>query len=118
MSDSTPKLPHGELPPIPEGCGILPVAENRIAPGPHPELLDQLPEGFVPHLWMKLRPLPTRFRTMPWSRPAAVCWPAPMPSPPGFCSLAPPQPGLLVDPTVPPGPLEWLTALSAPVRCC
>jgi FtsH-binding integral membrane protein len=46
MSDST--LPHGELPPIPDGCGILPVAENRIAHGPHPELLDALPEGYAP----------------------------------------------------------------------
>ena len=49
MNDSTPKPPHGELPPIPEGCGILPVAENRIAPVPRPELLDQLPEGFQQH---------------------------------------------------------------------
>lgn len=45
MSDST--LPHGELPPIPDGCGILPVAENRIARGPHPELLDLVPEEFA-----------------------------------------------------------------------
>jgi FtsH-binding integral membrane protein len=45
MSD--PILPHGELPPIPDGCGILPVAENRIARGPHPELLDLVPEGFA-----------------------------------------------------------------------
>lgn len=43
-----PSLPHGELPPIPDGCGILPVAENRIARGPHPELLDVVPEGFRP----------------------------------------------------------------------
>jgi FtsH-binding integral membrane protein len=46
MSD--PKLPHGQLPPIPDGCGMLPIAENRIARGPHPELLDVLPEGFEP----------------------------------------------------------------------
>ncbi len=46
MSD--PTLRRGELPPIPEGCGILPVAENRIARGPHPERLDLPPEGFVP----------------------------------------------------------------------
>ena len=46
MSD--PNLPHGQLPPIPDGCGILPIAENRIARGPHPELLDALPEGFEP----------------------------------------------------------------------
>jgi FtsH-binding integral membrane protein len=39
-------LRHGELPPIPDGCGILPVAENRIAFGPHPQLLDVLPEGY------------------------------------------------------------------------
>jgi FtsH-binding integral membrane protein len=43
-----PSLPHGELPPIPDGCGILPVAENRIARGPHPQLLDAVPEGFLP----------------------------------------------------------------------
>src|SRR5208337_4067640 len=42
------KLPHGQLPPIPDGCGILPVAENRIARGPHPELLDAVPEGYAP----------------------------------------------------------------------
>ena len=47
MSD--PSLPHGELPPIPDGCGILPIAENRIARGPHPELLDAVSEGF--HRW-------------------------------------------------------------------
>ncbi len=41
-----PNLPHGQLPPIPEGCGIMPIAENRIARGPRPELLDALPEGF------------------------------------------------------------------------
>jgi FtsH-binding integral membrane protein len=46
MTEST--LPHGELPPIPDGSGILPVAENRIARGPHPELLDAVPEGFAP----------------------------------------------------------------------
>ena len=46
MSDTS--LPHGQLPPIPDGCGILPVAENRIARGPHPELLDVVPEGFAP----------------------------------------------------------------------
>jgi len=45
MSDSG--LPHGELPPIPDGCGILPIAENRIARGPHPELLDVVPEGYA-----------------------------------------------------------------------
>jgi hypothetical protein len=43
-----PYLPHGQLPPIPEGCGIMPIAENRIAQGPHPELLDTLPEGIAP----------------------------------------------------------------------
>jgi FtsH-binding integral membrane protein len=43
-----PSLPPGELPPIPDGCGILPVAENRIARGPHPQLLDVVPEGFPP----------------------------------------------------------------------
>jgi FtsH-binding integral membrane protein len=46
MSD--PSLPHGQLPPIPDGCGILPVAENRIARGPHPELLDSVPDRFPP----------------------------------------------------------------------
>lgn len=45
MSDSL--LPHGQLPPIPDGCGIMPIAENRIARGPHPELLDLVPEGFA-----------------------------------------------------------------------
>jgi FtsH-binding integral membrane protein len=44
MSD--PSLPHGQLPPIPEGCGIMPIAENRIARGKQPELLDLPPEGF------------------------------------------------------------------------
>jgi len=43
-----PSQPYGELPPIPDGCGILPIAENRIARGPHPELLDVVPEGFRP----------------------------------------------------------------------
>lgn len=47
MSD--PNLPHGQLPPIPDGCGIMPIAENRIARGPHPELLDVVPEGYAPH---------------------------------------------------------------------
>jgi FtsH-binding integral membrane protein len=47
-SVTDPTLPPGELPPIPDGCGILPVAENRIARGPHPELLDVVPEGFSP----------------------------------------------------------------------
>jgi hypothetical protein len=28
-----PKLPPGQLPPIPEGCGILPMPENRMAVG-------------------------------------------------------------------------------------
>jgi len=37
-----------ELPPIPDGCGILPIAENRIAHGPHPEVLDVVPEGYTP----------------------------------------------------------------------
>jgi len=46
MSD--PSLPHGQLPPIPDGCGIMPIAENRIARGPHPEVLDILPAGFAP----------------------------------------------------------------------
>ncbi|MDR3765313.1 MAG: Bax inhibitor-1 family protein [Acidobacteriota bacterium] len=44
MKDSAP-LP-GKLPPIPDGSGILPVAENRIAHGPAPELLDAVPAGF------------------------------------------------------------------------
>ncbi len=43
-----PRLLHGQLPPIPEGCGILPIAENRIARGPHPELLDAVPDGYAP----------------------------------------------------------------------
>jgi hypothetical protein len=46
MSD--PHLPHGQLPPIPDGCGIMPIAENRIARGPHPELLDVVPDGYAP----------------------------------------------------------------------
>jgi FtsH-binding integral membrane protein len=46
-SMSDPTLPHGQLPPIPEGCGIMPVAENRIARGPRPELLDAVPEQFI-----------------------------------------------------------------------
>jgi FtsH-binding integral membrane protein len=45
MSD--PTLPHGQLPPILEGSGIMPIAENRIARGPHPELLDLPPAGFA-----------------------------------------------------------------------
>lgn len=55
MSD--PRLAHGELPPIPDGCGILPVAENRIARGPHPELLDVVPEQFA-HTALDSAPLP------------------------------------------------------------
>ena len=47
MSDNG-QLRRGQLPPIPEGSGILPVAENRISPGPHPEQLDLVPEGFAP----------------------------------------------------------------------
>jgi FtsH-binding integral membrane protein len=46
MTDST--LPPGELPPIPDGCGILPVAENRIARGPHPVLLESKPLNSTP----------------------------------------------------------------------
>lgn len=46
MTDSC--LQRAPLPPIPEGCGIMPVAENRIARGPCPELLEVLPEGFAP----------------------------------------------------------------------
>lgn len=45
MSD--PNLPHGQLPPIPDGCGIMPIAENRIARDPHPELLDLVPEAYA-----------------------------------------------------------------------
>lgn len=57
MSDTT--LPHGELPPIPDGCGILPVAENRIARGPHPELLDVVPEEFAAaHVALDSTPAP------------------------------------------------------------
>jgi FtsH-binding integral membrane protein len=47
MSDSSPsdsRLPPGILPPIPDGCGILPVAENYIHRGPHPELLGVVPQ--------------------------------------------------------------------------
>ena len=40
---SSPILPHGQLPPIPEGCGILPIADNR-SRGPHSTLLDLPPE--------------------------------------------------------------------------
>lgn len=59
-----PNLPQGQLPPIPDGCGILPIAENQIACAPHPapgtglrsgsrsglpsELLDVLPEPSAP----------------------------------------------------------------------
>ncbi|MGA3126908.1 MAG: Bax inhibitor-1 family protein [Candidatus Korobacteraceae bacterium] len=46
MSD--PNLQHGQLPPIPDGCGILPIAENRIARGSQPELLEVVPEGYAP----------------------------------------------------------------------
>jgi len=38
-----------KLPPVPEGCGILPVAENRIATGTQPELLDVISEESAPH---------------------------------------------------------------------
>jgi len=51
MPDSTvsaSKRGRSQLPEIPEGCGILPVAENRIAWGPRPELLDAAPEGYAP----------------------------------------------------------------------
>ena len=41
-----PILPRRQLPPIPDGSGIMPIAENRIARGPHAELLDLPPEGF------------------------------------------------------------------------
>src|ERR1700681_4463145 len=43
-----PILPHRQLPPIPDGSGIMPISENRIARGPHAELLDLPPEGFAP----------------------------------------------------------------------
>ncbi len=51
-----PKLPHGPWLPIPDGCGVLPIAENRIArcqdPASHSgsqlELLEAPPEGSTP----------------------------------------------------------------------
>ena len=55
-----PSLSHDALPPIPDGCGILPIAENLITPNPYPashsgprpgpglELLEALPEGVTP----------------------------------------------------------------------
>jgi FtsH-binding integral membrane protein len=116
MSDSTPKLPHGELPPIPEGCGILPVAENRIAPGPHPELLDQLPEGFVPHPLDEAPPtadeVPDDALEQASRRVLARAYALSA----GLLLVGAAAAWSTVDPTVPPGPLEWLTALSAPVR--
>jgi FtsH-binding integral membrane protein len=39
-------LPSCKIPPIPDGCGIVPMAENRIAP--HPEPVDIPPEDFAP----------------------------------------------------------------------
>ncbi len=116
MSDSTPKLPHGELPPIPEGCGILPVAENRIATGPHPELLDQLPEGFVPHPLDEAPPtadeVPDDALEQASRRVLARAYALSA----GLLLVGAAAAWSTVDPTVPPGPLEWLTALSAPVR--
>jgi hypothetical protein len=47
-SMSDPGQQHRQLPPIPDGSGILPIAENRIARGPCPELLDVPPEGWSP----------------------------------------------------------------------
>ena len=32
---------------MPHGCGILPIAENRITRGPHPEVLDVVSEGYA-----------------------------------------------------------------------
>jgi uncharacterized protein len=46
MTDPRPL--HGRLPPIPDGSGTLPIAENCIARSPHPELPDLPPEGFAP----------------------------------------------------------------------
>jgi len=55
-----PKLARDPLPPIPDGCGILPIAENRIAHSPDPashsgpqlgsqvKLLEVPPEGSAP----------------------------------------------------------------------
>jgi FtsH-binding integral membrane protein len=40
-----PRPPLGELPPIPDGCGIMPIAENRIVHGAHGELFEVLPEA-------------------------------------------------------------------------
>jgi FtsH-binding integral membrane protein len=37
MDDMTdPSLPSGQLPPIPDGCGVMPIAENKFAPHPGP----------------------------------------------------------------------------------
>lgn len=46
MSDSTP--PTGQWPPIPDGCGILPAAENHIAHESAPEPPAAVPAGFDP----------------------------------------------------------------------
>ncbi len=121
MNDSTPKLPHGELPPIPEGCGILPVAENRIAPGPHPELLDQLPEGYAPHALddasrtadeVTNDAVPDDALEQTSRRVLARAYALAA----GLLLIGAAAAWSTVDPTVPPGPLEWLTALTAPVR--
>jgi FtsH-binding integral membrane protein len=52
-----PRLPQRQLPPVPDGCGILPIAENRIARGPSPELIDLPPEGLA-SLSNELQPPP------------------------------------------------------------
>jgi len=39
---------RSKLPPIPEGCGVLPAAENRIGTGPQAELWDAISEEHAP----------------------------------------------------------------------
>lgn len=43
-----PCLPQHQLPPIPDGTGIMPIAENEIARDLFPELSNAPPEGFTP----------------------------------------------------------------------
>jgi FtsH-binding integral membrane protein len=116
MNDSTPKPPHGELPPIPEGCGIMPVAENRIAQGPHPELLDPPPEAFEPHALDEAPPTADVVPDDAMEQASRLVLARAYALAAGLLLIGAAAAWSLVDPTVPPGPLEWLTAFTAPVR--
>ena len=116
MNDSTPKPPHGELPPIPEGCGIMPVAVNRIAQGPHPELLDPPPEAFEPHALDEAPPTADEVPDDALEHASRRVLARAYALAAGLLLIGAAAAWSLVDPTVPPGPLEWLTALTAPVR--